>query len=542
MALREMGATGAQGDESRPPFGDGERTRPRCGRPPSCNAPGSGVVCIGLRMASLDVLQALREAWSQHVAEALRGVSPLAWAPATDTADSDGGTATRAPGLANAAAAPAASSADRCAYDPADLVALIQGFNHANMHPDMRRTMAAYGSPAIVLRVPSMGELRRAFAELGLSWRQLGVDDETDVTFLEEQSREVEAALARGDLAGLRGLARRGLPPALRPRVWQLLLGADPASADQSHYPLLQTAVSQVGLATDGAICLDAGAVIDDQQYFVFAEVVAEVVLAFSRDPLVLASARHSAAARFQCVPGDGGGPIPFPPSGQLPFSGLALLCCPLSYLFASAHEVFLCHRSLWCRYWCGLHAISTDQATVLPLLCLVNDLVRSRDPALAHHLAQLDIPAPKAVTDLLYSAFATALNVGQVLLLWDRIIGYDDVRLLAVCAAALLWYKREQLFEARTAEDVASALALDEDLPIIAVLQSFLSEDMSPRSAAGASGSTTPSRTGSDPPSRDENSATRAAAALASTRRTRDGRAPRAWTDRSLRRLGADE
>jgi hypothetical protein len=51
--------------------------------------------------------------------------------------------------------------------------------------------------------------------------------------------------------------------------------------------------------------------------------------------------------------------------------------------------------------------------------------------------------------------AFVRHLEVEQVLLLWDRVIGYDSVLPLAIAAAAIIAFRRDTLLAASTKGEV---------------------------------------------------------------------------------------
>jgi hypothetical protein len=51
--------------------------------------------------------------------------------------------------------------------------------------------------------------------------------------------------------------------------------------------------------------------------------------------------------------------------------------------------------------------------------------------------------------------AFVGILEVDQVLLLWDRIVGFDNLSLLAITAAALMLFRRDMLLAATDSNQV---------------------------------------------------------------------------------------
>ena len=70
---------------------------------------------------------------------------------------------------------------------------------------------------------------------------------------------------------------------------------------------------------------------------------------------------------------------------------------------------------------------------------------------------------------------FATHLEVEQVLLLWDRVIGFDSVLPLAVAAAAVVAFRRDALLAATTAEEVRETMEDLSQIQIVPLMQEFL-------------------------------------------------------------------
>lgn len=72
-------------------------------------------------------------------------------------------------------------------------------------------------------------------------------------------------------------------------------------------------------------------------------------------------------------------------------------------------------------------------------------------------------------------SAFATYLPAEQTLQLWDRILGFDDLELLPVLAAAIFVYRAKWLLQANEPAHVHSLLADAQNLKVVPLLQVFL-------------------------------------------------------------------
>ena len=66
-------------------------------------------------------------------------------------------------------------------------------------------------------------------------------------------------------------------------------------------------------------------------------------------------------------------------------------------------------------------------------------------------------------------------LDVGEVLLLWDRLLGYQDLSLLSVLAAAIFVYRSEKLLTATGLDDVKDMFSDGSVLQVVPILQTFL-------------------------------------------------------------------
>ena len=101
--------------------------------------------------------------------------------------------------------------------------------------------------------------------------------------------------------------------------------------------------------------------------------------------------------------------------------------------------------------------------------------LVLEAEPALSHHLAQLGAHPTLLAYNWLVFAFVGYLEVGQVLLLWDRVIGYDTVDVLAVAAVAIFRFRRDALLAAASEQEVADALDDVSNVLIVPLMQDLL-------------------------------------------------------------------
>mmetsp|Transcript_16695 Transcript_16695/g.54358 ORF Transcript_16695/g.54358 Transcript_16695/m.54358 type:complete len:149 (-) Transcript_16695:79-525(-) len=142
-------------------------------------------------------------------------------------------------------------------------------------------------------------------------------------------------------------------------------------------------------------------------------------------------------------------------------------------------------------RYWRPLTSISTDPESLLPLCKLFERLLLDASPRLFYHLVRDVGVQPLAVAaEWIVLAFVTVLDVDQVLLLWDRVIGFDTNLVLPVLAAAIFLFRSEQLMTAQTPDDVHDMFSDCSTLAVVPLLQLFLWPCAPPAPGAGASSS----------------------------------------------------
>eukprot|EP00041_Stephanoeca_diplocostata_P038176 m.1481930 g.1481930 ORF g.1481930 m.1481930 type:complete len:539 (-) comp25178_c0_seq22:2789-4405(-) len=318
---------------------------------------------------------------------------------------------------------------------------------------------------------------------------------------------------------------QRGCPMHLRPAIWRLVLcsGADAASGAVYHQ--LRAEVHRYELFVDRLIAADARRMANsDDNYFLFEDTVKATLLLLARDRRMARGPtaptpqhgllpvrwwRHVdervsvsvcvlavcvgcrvcalvAAVRMLRVNASCSGEALWhqgstaaaaavcPPSGVLPFRGMAYYVAPLCFLYADAADVYTVFAALYTRHLRHLHAMAGDG---LVRLCrLFERTLQAQHPDLFHHLAGTLGLAPLAVAlPWLHRAFSGTLPPHQVLLLWDRVLGWDSLLVLPLLAVAIFAYRKHDLLAATSARQAEKLLTDCVALNSIALLQSFL-------------------------------------------------------------------
>lgn len=252
----------------------------------------------------------------------------------------------------------------------------------------------------------------------------------------------------------------------------------------REYFEELQRRVAQWKYLTDDMYLLDLQQTFDSSDYFVFQDHLESVVMAFTRDSYVQQHALQVNGAvpapPQQQVDGNSGldgleaSPL-VPPNGVLPFSGLVMFAAPLTYLFNEPVEIYYVFRELYVRYWSKLNAIRTDKSTILGLCKLFEELTVRSSASTVFHLTNMGIWPLDIAFPWIQSAFSGVLEIDQVLLLWDRVIGFDSLELIAIFAAALFHFRAEELEAVTTMEDVEEVFAELIEIQVVPILQEFL-------------------------------------------------------------------
>ncbi|THD20244.1 TBC1 domain family member 19 [Fasciola hepatica] len=213
----------------------------------------------------------------------------------------------------------------------------------------------------------------------------------------------------------------------------------------------------------------------NDDMHFVFCDYTYQVLLPFTRDSTVLEHFQSSLASPPRAIGKKINDSQVFPPSGVIPFHGFSMYVLPLCYLYDDPVTLYVIFRQLYIRYFYKLHTISNDPSSILGLCLLFERLLQWREPEIFFHLRSSGIQPIRFVFKWIMRAFSGFLAPDQVLLLWDRILGFDSLEILAVLAVAIFSYRKENLLLVNTTAGVEAILADLTPLRIVSLLQLVL-------------------------------------------------------------------
>eukprot|EP01041_Mallomonas_annulata_P000324 gene324-586_t len=250
------------------------------------------------------------------------------------------------------------------------------------------------------------------------------------------------------------------------------------SAGEVSTYQTLQKNCDVLDLLTD--------------ELYVMDEELRSVALCFSRDPWILENCdyqihrpligpsytfetdNNSNISTCTSTRSDNGNVYcACPPCGVQPFLGLSSYFAPLCYVYRDHSSLYSVAKLMYCRLWSRLNVISSDSGTLVHVCKTFESLLASVHMSLYLHLLSLGIVLP-----WIQLGFVGVLEVDQILLLWDRVIGYMDTTLLATVAAAIFVFRADPLLQCTNAAAATSLLEEDSRLQIIPLLQMFFFSD----------------------------------------------------------------
>uniref|UniRef100_A0A672J4E1 TBC1 domain family, member 19 n=1 Tax=Salarias fasciatus TaxID=181472 RepID=A0A672J4E1_SALFA len=277
--------------------------------------------------------------------------------------------------------------------------------------------------------------LKQAYSELNLTNGQLGIDDNAHIhpdLFENEYIQVGKKVVAEQDSAAAQQYSRQGCPTGLRAELWGLILNSTNQPQDVMHYEQLKAGVIQHDLLVDNLIYKDVKLTAsNDDYYFVFEDFLYQVMLCFSRDTVVLEHFKYNSAtpprSYIQGKAGDQECEVVYPPNGVIPFHGFSMYVAPLCFLYNEPSKLYSVFREMYIRYFFRLHSISSSPSGIVSLCLQFERLLQAHLPQLFYHLRQNGAQPLRIAFKWMVRAFSGYLSTDQLLLLWDRILGYDS-------------------------------------------------------------------------------------------------------------------
>uniref|UniRef100_A0A8C7KFD6 TBC1 domain family, member 19 n=1 Tax=Oncorhynchus kisutch TaxID=8019 RepID=A0A8C7KFD6_ONCKI len=340
-----------------------------------------------------------------------------------------------------------------------------------------------WGLIQVPLHDRDIPQMREAYSELSLTTGQLGIDDHTHVPPGKTRLICTELAFCQ-DSAAAQQYSRQGCPTGLRADLWALILNSTNEPEDVMHYEQLKAGVIHHDLLVDNLIYKDVKLTAsNDDYYFVFEDFLYQVLLCFSRDTAVLEHFSYNSAtppkSYIQGKVGVEEFAVVYPPNGVIPFHGFSMYVAPLCFLYNEPSKLYSVFREMYVRYFFRLVCVCSKCVyTVCGIvsLCLQFErLLQTHLPQLFYHLREIGAQPLRIAFKWMVRAFSGYLSTDQLLLLWDRILGYDSLEIVAVLAAAVFAFRAENLMEVTSLTSAEAVLADLSTLKVMPLIQIFL-------------------------------------------------------------------
>src|SRR3989338_7799385 len=150
---------------------------------------------------------------------------------------------------------------------------------------------AGWGQTKLEIKTPSIKELQIIFKELDPENFQVGLDDIVDEKF----SREIldKSKKSQKNLRMVYDIAKKGVPTSMRAKIWGKILEVNMDENELTYFDLLKRDVTRREFLIDHMVHNDVKKTVDDENFFVFEDVIDEMMIIFSRDPFVAENMEH---------------------------------------------------------------------------------------------------------------------------------------------------------------------------------------------------------------------------------------------------------
>ena len=163
------------------------------------------------------------------------------------------------------------------------------------------------------------------------------------------------------------------------------------------------------------------------------------------------------------------------------PFKGLVKYASPLALTYQYEEPIYFTFRSMYSNLWSKLNTISSREGELLHVAKTFEDLLFALNPSLFLHLLSIGVDPLQVAFPWIHLAFSNVLEAEQLLLLWDRLVGYDDLTILSLFAASIFLFRSEVLLCCGTKEDVNDVFKGNHGrrLKVVPLLQTILWVDV---------------------------------------------------------------
>ncbi|XP_055713206.1 TBC1 domain family member 19 [Phlebotomus papatasi] len=353
----------------------------------------------------------------------------------------------------------------RPVYAPKDLLEVLLSLKGPTKHEE-DEFLPRWEFSHIALPVKNLFELRVHFGDL--LRHDVGVA---------EWTAQCHKVLALRHAPVCQQVLRKGCTPApVRGQLWAFVLGSHIDTHQTEHWDSLKSTVMMTDLIVDKLVFKDVQlTATNDDQYFVFEDVLYQVMLCFSRDAEI--GQLLSADSNSQNPP-KSGKQFEGPPCGIVPHHGICMFAAPFCYLYDTPVKLYFTFRAFYIRYCHRLTTINTHPQGIVSLCLLYEKLLQTHEPQLWSHFRELQIQPIRVVFKWLMRAFSGHLPPQQLLILWDLVLGFDSLEILSLLAVIILSFRKESLMQVSYIENIEAVLADLSSIKVLPLIQLALSRD----------------------------------------------------------------
>ncbi|XP_022901539.1 TBC1 domain family member 19 [Onthophagus taurus] len=366
----------------------------------------------------------------------------------------------------------------RPVYAPKDFLEVLLNlkdpfFVHKENDPEWEFTF-------LPLEVKDLEDLRTLYLEFSRGEQILGAyTGATYAAFEEERMALGQVVLQKNYAPIAQEYLKKGCPRSLRAKMWSLVLGVGCKFNEQDYFHNLKKHVFLYDLMIDKLIIKDIQLTTsNDDQYFVFEDVLYQVMLCFSRDTCIIKHLKNQPGYMQVVLKNKPHTPeniMAFPPSGVIPFHGFTMYAAPICYLYSDPSTLYFVFRAFYLRYWNRLHVVCDHPQGIVALCLLFERLLQSYAPKLWIHFTEIDIPPLRIVFKWLMRAFSGHLPPEQLLQLWDIVLAYDSLEVIPLLAVVILIFRKDNLLQVTTLSNIEAVLADLSSITVIPLLQMAL-------------------------------------------------------------------
>ena len=118
--------------------------------------------------------------------------------------------------------------------------------------------------------------------------------------------------------------------------------------------------MNQYETAVDDFVLSDLIMLCNDEKYFIFQDMMEQVMMMFYRDKQVLELMKSKPHAPIYCTNSQDKITGVFPQCGIIPFKHFTKWFAPLCFISNSKEDCYYIYRAFYCKYFCYLTSISS--------------------------------------------------------------------------------------------------------------------------------------------------------------------------------------